>query len=64
MIQIFIGLAFLICSLLNVLASKFGYSNISTGDKDILLPFCIMIFLFYPLLIYLPETHYKVITFG
>lgn len=35
-----------------------------TGDKDILLPFSTMIFLFYPLLIYLPDTHHKVTIFG
>jgi hypothetical protein len=62
--QILIGLGLLICIALNILSSRYGYSNIITGDKDILLPFSIMIFLFYPLLIYLPETHYKVITYG
>ncbi len=64
MLEIKIGVAFILCTIFNILASRFGYSNIRTGDKDILLPFSIMIFLFYPLLIYLPETHYKVVTYG
>jgi|JI10StandDraft_1071094.scaffolds.fasta_scaffold55807_1 hypothetical protein len=63
MLQIFIGLALLGSTCLNIVTSRFGYSNIFTGDKDILLPFSLMIFLFYPLLIYLPETHYKIIKF-
>lgn len=52
------------CVLLNIGASRVGYANILTGDKDILLPFASMIFLFFPLLIYLPEAHYKVTIFG
>lgn len=52
------------CAALNILTSKIGYNNIFSGDKDILLPFSIMIFLFYPLLIYLPEAHYKFLAFG
>lgn len=64
MLELKIGFALVLCTGLNILSSRFGYSNIKTGDKDILLPFSIMIFLFYPLLIYLPETHYKVVTYG
>lgn len=52
------------CALLNILTSKIGYNSIFTGDKDILLPFSVMIFIFYPLLIYLPEAHYKFLTYG
>lgn len=64
MLEAVIGVALTICFLVNILASRIGYSSIHSGDKDILLPFCLMIFLFYPLLIYLPETHYKVIAFS
>ena len=64
MLQIYIGLALIGSTILNILSSRFGYSNIFSGDKDILLPFSLMIFLFYPLLIYLPETHYKMIKFS
>ena len=58
-----LGTLFLLVTILNSFASRFGYSNIHSGDKDILLPFSVMIFLFFPLLIYLPETHYKFIVF-
>lgn len=64
MLEALIGVALLICFLVNIVASRTGYSSIHSGDKDILLPFCLMIFMFYPLLIYLPETHYKVIMFN
>lgn len=57
-------MGFAICSGLNILTSRIGYNNIFSGDKDILLPFAAMIFLFYPLLIYLPEAHYKFIVYG
>lgn len=62
--EIFSGLAFILCILLNIAVSRAGFSNIITGDKDILLPFSSMIFLFFPLLIYLPEAHYKITIFG
>jgi len=54
MIELYIGAALGICIVLNIMASRYGYSNILSGDKDILLPFSAMIFLFFPLLIYLP----------
>lgn len=57
-------IGFSICATLNILTSRLGYSYIFSGDKDISLPFSAMIFLFYPLLIYLPEAHYKFIVFG
>lgn len=57
-------IGFSACAVLNTLTSKLGYNNIFSGDKDISLPFSAMIFLFYPLLIYLPEAHYKFIVFG
>lgn len=57
-------LGFIICATLNIFASKIGFKNIYSGDKDILLPFTMMLFLFYPLLIYLPEAHYKFIVYG
>lgn len=63
MIELLIGLALILCIFLNILASRYGYSNILTGDKDILLPFSAMIFLFFPLLIYLPETNYKFLNY-
>jgi hypothetical protein len=59
MIDVFTVVSLLICIFLNILSSRFGFSNILTGDKDILLPFSAMIFLFFPLLIYLPEANYK-----
>ena len=62
--QIFVGLGLTLCILLNIGVSRAGYSNILTGDKDILLPFSSMIFLFFPLLIYLPEAHYKFTVYG
>lgn len=40
-----------------------GYKNYTTGDKDILYPFSSFIFFFFPLLIYLPEVHYKLTNF-
>jgi len=40
-----------------------GYSNYPTADKDILYPFSAVIFFFFPLLIYLPEVHYKITNF-
>ena len=62
--QFLSGLGFLLCILLNILISRIGYSNILTGDKDIFLPFSAMTFLFFPLLIYLPEAHYKLTVYG
>lgn len=62
--QLISGFAFAICIALNLIVSRVGYSSVLTGDKDILLPFSSMTFLFYPLLIYLPEAHYKFTIFG
>ena len=44
----------LMCSFLNVAIARLGHVNITHGDKDIFLPFSAMLFLFFPLLIYLP----------
>lgn len=46
---------FLTIGATNYLASKAGFSNFQTGDKDILFPFSTTIFLFFSLLIYLPQ---------
>lgn len=43
-----------ICGITSIASAYFGHSNVITGDKDILLPFSAMIFVFYSLLIYLP----------
>lgn len=46
---------FLIIGVGNYASSRFGFSNFATGDKDILFPFAATSFLFFSLLIYLPE---------
>lgn len=46
---------FLTIGATNYLVSKAGFSNFKTGDKDILFPFSTTIFLFFSLLIYLPQ---------
>ena len=55
---------FIICMFLNVGVARLGYINIVNGDKDIFFPFSCMLLLFYPLLIYLPEAHYKILIYG
>jgi hypothetical protein len=55
---------FAISIFLNIGASRLGHISVVSGDKDIFFPFSTMLFLFYPLLIYLPESHYKLTTFG
>lgn len=47
----------------NLLASNSGYKNYHGGDKDLLLPMASLIFVFYPIVISLPEAHYKFINF-
>ena len=53
----------ILCSLASALSALFGFSNVTNGDRDILLPFSSMIFVFYSLLIYLPEAHFKTVKF-
>ena len=48
---------FLIIGVGNYASSRIGFSNFITGDKDILFPFATTSFLFFSLLIYLPEVH-------
>lgn len=45
----------LITACTNYLGSRIGYSNFSFADKDILFPLSTALFLFYSLLIYVPE---------
>ena len=53
-----------ICIFLNIATARLGHANIIHGDKDIFFPFSSMLFIFYPLLIYLPEAHYKIVIYG
>ena len=46
---------FLVIAVGNYASSRIGFSNFVTGDKDILFPFTTTAFLFFSLLIYLPE---------
>lgn len=48
----------------NLIVSSAGFRSIQSCDRDILMPFAIVIFLFYPMLISLPEAHYKFTNFG
>jgi hypothetical protein len=60
-IEIF-GLAFSLFG--NFISSSYGFKNTGSQDKDLLLPFSIFIFLFFPLLISLPEAHYKLVNYS
>jgi hypothetical protein len=56
-------LGFTLIGSLNFYSFLKGFKNYLTGDKDILYPFSSFIFFFFPLLIYLPEAHYKITKF-
>lgn len=47
-------MAFALSMALNTVSSCVAYKGTVTNEKDLMLPFSVMIFLFYPLLIYLP----------
>lgn len=53
----------IVCGIASFIAGKHGFTNLRTGDIDILLPFASSIFIFFALLIYLPEAHFKVVKF-
>lgn len=51
-------IGFLVIGATNYIGSRMGFSNFQTGDRDILFPFSATIFLFFSLLIYLPEVSF------
>lgn len=56
------GLA--ICFPANLLANFVGSHCENPEDKDLLLPFASILFTFYPLIISLPEAHFKLIKYS
>jgi hypothetical protein len=57
---LFTIIGFSLTGALNYFSAKYGIKSFKYGDKDILFPFCSMIFLFFSLLIYLPEVNSKI----
>jgi len=50
--------------LANFLASHFGNKSKSSMEVDLLFPFTSLLFMFYPLIVSLPEAHYKLINYS
>ena len=48
----------------NLAASFFGFRTRKSRDYDLILPLCSMAFTFYPLVISLPEAHFKLINYA